>query len=135
MFGIVLTLTRMRLRLVLVAVIASGVLASSGCAARRFDALMQSWQGHTIDDLFRTWGRPVYLYSDGEGGQVAVYVPAASAAKPGTAVANESRQPEALRVYDPRMIDAWPVFRIFFLDRTRHVVRSRWRGRWECCSS
>ena len=78
----VLTYNSMRVRLLLCAVIAS-VLASSGCAARRpggpdeFDALMRSWQGHTIDDLFRTWGRPVYLYSDGGSGRIAVYVPAA----------------------------------------------------------
>jgi hypothetical protein len=128
----------MRLRLLLLAAIA---LASSGCAAHRpgaFNALMQSWQGHTIDDLFRTWGRPVSLYSDGNGGQIAVYVPAASAGTTvttGTAVTNERRQPEALRVYDPRMTDAWPIFRIFFADSTGHIVGSRWRGRWECCSS
>jgi len=64
---------------------------------------MQSWQGQTIDDLFRTWGRPVY-------------------------------QADALRVYDPRMTDAWPIYRIFFADSTGHIVRSQWRGRWECCS-
>jgi hypothetical protein len=118
------------------AVIVSLALASSGCAARRFNALMQSWQGQTVDDLFRTWGRPVYLYSDGNGGRIAVYVPASSAGTTtGTTVTNEPRQPEALRVYDPRMNDAWPIFRIFFVDSTGRIVRSRWRGRWECCSS
>lgn len=130
----VLTLARMCRRFLLVAIMASGALASSGCAARRFDALMQSWQGHTIEDLFRTWGRPVFLYSDGEGGQIAVYVPVA-AATPRTTLTNEQRQPAALRVYDPRMVDTWPIFRIFFADRTGRIVRSRWRGRWECCSS
>ena len=132
----------MRARFLLLAVIVSGALASSGCAARGpggpggFDALMQSWQGQTIDDLFRTWSRPAYLYSDGEGGRIAVYVPASSAGTTtGQAVTNEPRQPEALRVYDPRMTDAWPIFRIFFVDSTGRIVRSRWRGRWECCSS
>ena len=124
----------MRVRLLLVAVVVSGAVASSGCAARRFHSLMQSWQGHTVDDLFRTWGRPAYLYSDGEGGRVAVYVPAASAGTSRAAVTSEPRQ-EALRVYDPRMIDGWPVFRIFFADGTGRIVRSQWRGRWECCSS
>jgi hypothetical protein len=128
---------RVSLILAVMAFAASGAIASSGCAARRFDALMQSWQGHTIDDLFRTWGRPAYLYSDGSGGQVAVYVPAATTPAtsiPGAAVRNE-RQPQALRVYDPRMIDSLPIFRMFFIDNTGRIVRSRWRGRWECCSS
>ena len=135
-----INLTGMRVSLIL-AVIAFGApvaLASSGCAARRFDALMQSWQGHTINDLFRTWGRPAYLYSDGSGGQVAVYVPAATTpatSTPGTAARNEPRQQQPLRVYDPRMIDSLPIFRIFFIDNTGRIVRSRWRGRWECCSS
>jgi hypothetical protein len=124
----------MRAPVLFFAAIMSVTLASSGCAARRFDALMQSWQGHTVEDLFRTWGRPVYLYSDGEGGQIAVYVPVQSAGRSRTAVTNEPRQP-ALRVYDPRMSDAWPIFRIFFADKTGRIVRSRWRGRWECCSS
>jgi hypothetical protein len=124
----------MRVRLLLLAVIACGALASSGCAARRpggrgeFAALMKSWQGHTIDDLFRTWGRPVYLYSDGDGGRIAVYVPIASA---GTI---EQRESGPLRVYDSRMTDAWPIFRIFFADKTGRIVRSEWNGQWECCS-
>ena len=144
----------MRFRLLLLAVMASaacGALASSGCAARRsggtgepgepgvqgkpdaFAALMQSWQGHSIDDLFRTWGRPAYLYSDGNGGRIAVYVPAATAGT--TTASNEPRQLQPLRVYDPRMTDGWPIFRIFFVDSTGSIVRSEWRGRWECCSS
>jgi hypothetical protein len=121
----------MRARFLILAVMvsaASAALASSGCAARHFDALMKSWQGHTIDDLFRTWGRPGYLYSDGEGGRIAVYIPLASAG------ATAQGQSEALRVYDPRMTGAWPIFRIFFVDRTGHIVRSEWRGQWECCS-
>jgi hypothetical protein len=98
---------------------------------------MQSWQGHTVDDLFRTWGRPIYLYSDGEAGRIAVYIPISSAgttATAGTAVTNEQRQPEPLRVYDARMTDAWPIFRIFFIDSAGRIVRSEWRGQWECCS-
>jgi hypothetical protein len=96
---------------------------------------MQSWQGHTVDDLFRTWGRPVYLYSDGGSGRIAVYVPRASAGTAGPAVTNAAGQPEALRVYDPRMTDVWPIFRIFFVDSAGRITRSQWRGRWECCSS
>jgi hypothetical protein len=135
-FGMVLTCNDMHARPLLLAVIVSALpaLASSGCAARRFNALMQSWQGHTVDDLFRTWGRPVYLYSDGGGGRIAVYVPRASAGA-GAAVTNAAGQPEALRVYDPRMTDAWPIFRIFFIDNAGRITRSRWRGQWECCSS
>jgi hypothetical protein len=128
----------MRARLRLLAVMLAGAsvaLASSGCAARRFDTLMQSWRGHTLDDLIRTWGRPVYLYSDGEGGQIAVYVPAASAGTSRAAAANLGRPPEALRVYDPRQTEGWPIYRIFFVNSTGHIVGSRWRGRWECCSS
>jgi hypothetical protein len=130
----------MRVRFLLIAVIASSVLASSGCAARRFDALMQSWKGHTVDDLFRTWGRPVYLYSDGNGGQIAVYIPAASAgtatkATTGIPVTKDQRFPSPLRVYDARMTDAWPIYRIFFIDTTGRIVRCEWRGQWECCSS
>jgi hypothetical protein len=132
---------RVRLIVAVIALVASAALASSGCAARRFDALMQSWQGHTVNDLFRTWGRPAYLYSDGSGGQIAIYVPAASAAttaaasNAAAAPRNGPRQPQPLREYDPRMIDSWPVFRMFFIDDTGRIVRSRWRGRWECCSS
>jgi hypothetical protein len=100
-----------------------------------FAALMQSWHGHTINELFRTWGRPVYLYSDGETGQIAVYIPEADAgSSPRPAIPNDPRQSEALRVYDPRMADAWPIYRLFFADRTGRIVRSEWRGEWECCS-
>jgi hypothetical protein len=110
-------------------------LVSAGCAARRFDALMQSWNGHTTDDLFRTWGAPTYLYSDGKGGRIAVYVPAASIATSRTGATAASRQSEALLVFDPTITKAWPIYRIFFVDNTGRIVRSQWRGRWECCSS
>ena len=109
--------------------------AASGCAARRFDGLMRSWQGHTLDDLFRTWGPPNYLYSDGAGGQIAVYVPAPASGTTRSGAASERlRAAATLRVYEPQMTDAWPIFRIFFADGTTRVVRTQWRGRWECCS-
>ena len=94
---------------------------------------MQSWQDHTIDDLFRTWGRPAFLYSDGNGGRIAVYVPAASLGN--KAATSDLRPLEPLRVYEPRMTDAWPIYRIFFVNSMGRIVRSEWRGQWECCSS
>jgi hypothetical protein len=122
--------------LLLVLALGASVVSAPGCAARRFDELMRSWQGRTLDDLFRTWGPPNYLYSDGAGGQIAVYVPAPA---PGTtrsgAASARLRAATALRVYEPGMTDAWPIFRIFFADGTARIVRTQWRGRWECCSS
>jgi len=120
-----------RARLLLFAVV---TLVSAGCAARRFDTLMQTWNGHTIDDLFRTWGTPVYLYSDGKGGRIAVYVPTPSTAASRAGATTPSGQPEPLHVYDPSITKAWPIYRIFFVDNTGRIVSSRWRGRWECCS-
>src|SRR5687767_9868923 len=110
--------------------------AAPGCAARRFGQLMRSWQGHTLDRLFRTWGPPNYLYSDGAGGQIAVYVPAPAAGTTRSGTASERLRAAATqRVYDPGMTDAWPIFRIFFADATTRIVRTQWRGRWECCTS
>jgi hypothetical protein len=109
--------------------------STPGCAARAFDQLMRSWQGHTLDDLFRTWGPPNYLYSDGAGGQIAVYVPAPASGTTRSGAASERlREAATLGVYQPRMTDAWPIFRMFFADGTTRVVRTQWRGRWECCS-
>jgi hypothetical protein len=75
-----------------------------------FAALMQAWHGHTMNELFRTWGRPVYLYSDGEGGQIAVYIPEAYAGtSPRSAITTDPSQSDALRVYDARIADPWPI--------------------------
>ena len=110
--------------------------AVSGCAGRRFDALMQSWRGHSIEELFRTWGSPNYMYSDGRGGHVVVYVPNPS---PGTTrrpdVSEQLRAAATARVYDADMKNSWPIYRIFFSDGNGRIVVSEWRGQWECCSS
>ena len=104
------------------------VLACSACAARRFDTLMQTWKGHTIEDLFTTWGPPSFLYSDGQRGRVVVYVPA-----PVPNVKRESdRAP--LPVYSPALTAGLPIVRIFFVNPAGRIERSEWRGRWECCS-
>jgi hypothetical protein len=109
---------------------------ASGCASRRFDALMRSWEGRSVDELFRTWGPPNYLYSDGKGGQVAVYVPRPSAGRTRSgAESARLRAAAAARVYEAGMTNSWPIFRIFFSDPAGRVTRSEWRGRWECCSS
>jgi hypothetical protein len=110
------------------------VLAVSGCASRRFDALVQSWRGHSMEELFRTWGSPNYLYADGKGGHVAVYVPTPSTGirKPDV---DELMRTAKSRVYEPGMKNSWPIYRIFFADPGGRIVVSEWRGQWECCSS
>jgi hypothetical protein len=97
---------------------------------------MQSWRGHSLEELFRTWGSPNYLYADGKGGHVVVYVPNPS---PGTTRRSDPgeqlRAAATARVYDAGMKNSWPVYRIFFSDPSGRIVVSEWRGRWECCSS
>ena len=113
-------------------------LAVSGCAARRFDALMQSWRGHSLDELFRTWGSPNYLYSDGKGGSVVVYVPNPSPGAPGVTrrpdISEQMRAAATTREYDAGMKNSWPIYRIFFTDPGGRIVVAEWRGTWECCS-
>jgi hypothetical protein len=117
------------------AVLAAALAVSSGCAARRFDALMQSWQGHSIEELFRTWGPPNYLYSDGKGGRVAVYVPPPEAGVTRSRDAGDRlRSAASTQIYDRAMTGSWPIYRIFFFDVSGRIVTTEWRGRWECCS-
>jgi hypothetical protein len=119
-----------------VAVLTAALAATPGCASRRFDAMMRSWDGRSIDDLFRTWGPPNYLYSNGKGGQVAVYVPTPVPGASRTSDAAERlRRAASTRLYDESMTDAWPIYRIFFTDNSGRIARSEWRGRWECCSN
>jgi hypothetical protein len=118
-----------------VATAATAPATNAGNESGEFAALMQSWNGHTINDLFRTWGRPVYLYSDGEGALIAVYIPEAFAGpSPRPSIPRDRGELNALSVYDPRLADAWPIYRTFFADRAGRIVRSEWRGEWECCS-
>ena len=107
----------------------------SGCAGRQFDGLMKSWEGQTVDDLFRTWGPPNFVYSDGAGGRVAVYVPIAGAVASRTSAESDRlRAAASTRLYSPDMKSAWPIHRIFFIDSKGRVGRTEWRGKWECCS-
>jgi hypothetical protein len=123
-------------RLAALAALAVLLAPSPGCAARRFDALMRSWQGHPVDELFRTWGAPNFLFPDGQGGQVAVYVP-----NPIRETARAREQRERLRaatrtrVYEAAMKEAWPIHRLFFVDASGRIVRTEWKGEWECCSN
>jgi len=97
---------------------------------------MQSWEGNSIGDLLRTWGQPDFLYGDGQGGRVAVYVPAAST-RPArsSAEAERVRAASSARVYQSSMKNSWPTFRIFFIDPMGRIVRTEWRGQWECCNN
>lgn len=118
------------------AIVAAVTLLSPACASRRFDALMQSWEGNSSSDLLRTWGQPDFLYGDGQGGRVAVYVPSA-ATRPARSSAEAARVRAASsgRVYQADMKNSWPTFRIFFIDPTGRIVRTEWRGQWECCNN
>ena len=96
------------------ALVAAVTLLSPACASRRFDALMESWEGNSSSDLLRTWGQPDFLYGDGQGGRVAVYVPSA-ATRPARSSPESARVRAAsgARVYQADMKNSWPTFRIF----------------------
>jgi hypothetical protein len=125
-----------RTSILVAAMLALALAGTAGCASRRFDALMDSWQGHSLDDLFRTWGPPNFLYADGAGGAVAVYVPAANAGGPRTEAARERMLARTKAItYEPSMRNAWPIYRLFIADDAGRILRTEWRGQWECCSS
>jgi hypothetical protein len=118
--------------------------SASGCASRKFDALMRDWQGHRLGELLVTWGQPQYSFSDGRGGQVVVYtpVPAPAPATSRRAGGDGSEPSTGLQsyrngaatsqtVYNPSMTARWPIFRLFFVDPGGRIVRSAWRGRWD----
>jgi hypothetical protein len=111
-------------------------ITSIGCAGRRFDALMRSWEGQMLADLFRTWGQPDFFYADGQGGRVAVYVPTSSTRPSRSgAEAERVRSASSTQTYHADMNNSWPTFRIFFVDAGGRIARTEWRGRWECCSN
>ncbi len=117
-------------------------LACGACAtATNFDALMQSWNGHTRGDLVRTWGAPVYVYTNSAGGVVFVYVPAAAApadtssSRPRSLGGDEDdKVPQPRGEYLSSMAATWPIHRIFFIGEDGKIYRSQWRGDWVCCS-
>ena len=113
------------------------VAVSAGCAERRFNALMQAWRGHRLAELLSAWGPPRYMYSDGQGGRVLLYIPDSSTA--GSRVSppssNDEDQADTPRVdYTPQMTSGVPIFRLFFVDARDSIYRAEWRGEWECCS-
>ncbi|MGE3508218.1 MAG: hypothetical protein AB7N65_04985 [Vicinamibacterales bacterium] len=129
-----------RARLLLLLLL-TGVLVA-GCAARRFDRLMKDWEGRPLSQLLSTWGPPTTVYSDGTGGHVIVYVPAAATgatagqppSRTGPQLADEILHGLGARpVYAPRMSTTWPVYRLFTVDERGQVSGSRWKGDWVCC--
>jgi hypothetical protein len=110
-------------------------LAASACAGRRFDALMRSWEGQSAADLLRTWGQPDFLYDDGRGGRVAVYVPAGDTRPARSSPeAARARAASGREVYYARLKKSWPTFRLFLVDPAGRVARTEWRGTWESCN-
>jgi hypothetical protein len=110
-------------RLVVVSVLAVGL--SIACAARRFDRLMQNWEGRPLSQLLTTWGPPRSVYSDGNGGHVIVYVPASDAAP--------AAQRHASTTAPPQASASWQVYRLFFVDLEGRISGVRWKGEWVCC--
>lgn len=118
---------------------------ASACAARQFDRLMQDWEGRPLSQLLTTWGPPRSVYSDGSGGHVIVYLPAAEsgASAPASQRRTSGTGPQladeilnglgARPVYAPKVSAAWPVYRLFFVDQDGQIYASRWKGEWVCC--
>jgi hypothetical protein len=127
-------------RLVVVSVLAVGL--SIACAARRFDRLMQNWEGRPLSQLLTTWGPPRSVYSDGNGGHVIVYVPASDAA-PAAQRHASTTAPQladeilnglgARPVFAPQASASWQVYRLFFVDLEGRISGVRWKGEWVCC--
>lgn len=106
---------------------------------------MRDWEGRPLSQLLTTWGPPRSVYSDGKGGHVIVYLPAAESGT--SAPASPRRTPAtgpqladdilnglgARPVYAPRTSAAWPVFRLFFVDQSGQIYTSQWKGQWVCC--
>jgi hypothetical protein len=130
---------RDRRRLVLACVLVT--IGVSACATKKFNALMTAWHGHQVADLFGTWGPPTYVYSDGRGGRVIVYLPESS---PDAANSGPLKSPNMHPTNPERMAPRgefrlsmtayWPIYRIFFVDPTGQITNSEWRGDWVCCS-
>jgi hypothetical protein len=125
----------------LVLIVLAACLAAA-CATKRFDRLMRDWEGRPLSQLLTTWGPPASLYSDGKGGHVLAYVPAADsrtaeqrrAVKSGPLLADDilhglGAQP----VYEPRVSAMWRVYRLFFVDSRGQIYESQWKGDWVCC--
>lgn len=118
----------------------------ASCAAHSVDRLMQDWHGRRLQELLATWGPPRYAYADGAGGYVLLYVPDAesgsAAAQPilrsGAHLADQlaRRSPiDSEPAYPPEITTRWRVFRAFFIDANQKIIRSQWRGKWQCCGT
>lgn len=106
---------------------------------------MRDWEGRPLSQLLTTWGPPRSVYSDGKGGHVIVYLPAAEsgASAPASQRRRSSAGPPladeilnglgARPVYAPQVSAAWPVYRLFFVDQDGRISASRWKGEWVCC--
>ena len=116
------------------------------CATHNVDRLMQDWHGHRLQELLATWGPPRYVFADGAGGHVLLYVPdvesGSAAAQPilrnGAQAADQLVRRSAIESeppYQPDITSRWRVFRAFFIDANQKIYRSQWKGKWDCCGT
>lgn len=102
---------------------------------------MRDWEGRPLSQLLTTWGAPLAVFSDGNGGHVVAYVPTADAQTTGEGrvtsgphLANDILEAPGTRpVYAPRVSAGWPVYRLFFVDSLGRIYEARWKGEWVCC--
>lgn len=121
------------------------VYLSTGCAS--IDKTMQSWVGHSANDLIASWGPPQQVFSDGQGGQVLVYTQVRQWTSPGRATtntygtantygniygnsysANTYGSATSTTTYTPAQTHGYAASRTFWVNSGGGIYRYAWKG-------
>ena len=107
------------------------------------DRMMESWLGHSADELLVGWGPPTQILSDGVGGYVLLYTQQRSRFHAGEVHSTTNSSvtgyvyPNFVTVqgseqthttYTPSYVERWSVYRTFRVDSTGVVAAYSWRG-------
>lgn len=109
-----------------------------GCG--QISKTMQSWVGHSSNELISSWGPPSQVFDDRNGGKVFVYAESRSWVQPGTSTTyttanayntgygNVSAYGTSTTVYNPARVEGYTAYRTFFIDSSGTIYSWSWKG-------
>lgn len=120
----------------LLAIVAAGCKSNgnSEAAKQRMSEAMDSWMGHSRDDLIAGWGPPSQEMQ-GSNGTIIVYEYTGQIVVPGRSQTHVNvygydggGSAYGTTTYQPAQAIPWSAYREFFLDADGKVYRWAWKG-------
>lgn len=115
-------------RLGVIAIAAAGVGGCMSMTSGKMDQVMNSWIGHSANDLIGVWGRPSRIANDTNGDRMLIYDESSQVVWPGDEEQDPGWRLNSTTSYASSELIVYTKERIFWVNRNSTIYRCQWKG-------